>query len=102
MVFRITEYAEELLDFTDRLTGWPESVLTMQRNWIGQSIGCEIDFPLEGAQTKIKVFTTRQDTLFGATFMSLAPEHPLVASLTTAEKKLMLTRLLKRFRRKTR
>jgi leucyl-tRNA synthetase len=94
--FRITEYAEELLDFTDRLTGWPESVLTMQRNWIGQSIGCEIDFPLEGAQTKIKVFTTRQDTLFGATFMSLAPEHPLVASLTTAEKKIDVDAFIKK------
>ena len=81
--FRITEYAEELLEWTDRLTGWPESVLTMQRNWIGKSIGCEIDFSIVDSAEKIKVFTTRQDTLCGATFMSLAPEHPMVASLVS-------------------
>lgn len=81
--FKITEYAEELLDFTNKLPGWPESVLTMQRNWIGRSIGCEIEFPLENTLEKIKVFTTRQDTLYGATFMSLAPEHPKALELTT-------------------
>ena len=80
--FRITAYAEELLDWTDRLPGWPESVLTMQRNWIGRSHGCEIDFAVAGSTERIRVFTTRPDTLFGATFMSLAPEHPLVRSLT--------------------
>ncbi len=81
--FRITDYAEELLEYLDRLPGWPERVLTMQRNWIGKSIGCEIDFQLvdvEGVD-KITVFTTRADTLFGATFMSIAPEHPLVEKL---------------------
>jgi leucyl-tRNA synthetase len=83
--FRITEYAEELLDYTEKLPGWPERVLTMQRNWIGKSYGCEIDFPLEGRQTAIKVFTTRQDTLYGATFMSLAPEHPMAVELATDE-----------------
>ncbi len=83
--FRITDYAEELLDYTGKLPGWPERVLTMQRNWIGRSTGCEIDFPLEGHLAKIKVFTTRQDTLFGATFMSLAPEHPMALELTTPE-----------------
>ena len=82
--FRITDYAEELLDWTNRLPGWPERVLTMQRNWIGKSYGCEIDFPLENGGA-IKVFTTRQDTLYGATFMSLAPEHPQAVQLTTAE-----------------
>ena len=82
--FRITDYAEELLDCTNRLPGWPERVLTMQRNWIGKSFGCEIEFPLENSGS-IKVFTTRQDTLFGATFMSLAPEHPQALQLTTAE-----------------
>lgn len=82
--FRITDYAEELLDWTNRLPGWPERVLTMQRNWIGKSFGCEIDFPLESGGS-ITVFTTRQDTLFGATFMSLAPEHPQALQLTTAE-----------------
>lgn len=85
--FRITDYAEELLDYTNKLPGWPERVLTMQRNWIGKSYGCEIDFPLEGHLAKIKVFTTRQDTLFGATFMSLAPEHPMALELTTPEQR---------------
>ncbi len=81
--FRITDYAEELLEYTYRLPGWPERVLTMQRNWIGKSLGCEIDFPLEGRDAAIRVYTTRQDTLYGATFMSLAPEHPLALELTT-------------------
>jgi leucyl-tRNA synthetase len=85
--FRITQYAQELLDDTYKLTGWPERVLTMQRNWIGRSVGCEIEFPLENGMTKITVFTTRQDTLFGATFMSLAAEHPMAQQLTTPEQK---------------
>lgn len=84
--FKITDYAEELLDFTDKLPGWPERVLVMQRNWIGKSFGCEIDFQLENGGA-IKVFTTRQDTLFGATFMSLAPEHPMALSLTTPDRR---------------
>jgi leucyl-tRNA synthetase len=84
--FRITAYAEELLDWTNRLPGWPESVLTMQRNWIGKSTGCEIDFAVEGKDETIRVFTTRPDTLFGATFMSLAPEHPLALAITTSER----------------
>lgn len=83
--FRITKYAEELLDFTEKLPGWPERVLVMQRNWIGKSYGCEIDFPVEGHNKAVKVFTTRQDTLYGATFMSLAPEHPLAPELTTED-----------------
>ncbi|RLA99308.1 MAG: leucine--tRNA ligase, partial [Deltaproteobacteria bacterium] len=73
--------AEELLEYCDKLPGWPERVLTMQRNWIGKSEGAEIDFDVEGSNKKIRVFTTRQDTLFGATFMSLAPEHPMVKEL---------------------
>ena len=84
---RITDYAEELLEWTHKLPGWPERVLVMQRNWIGKSFGCEINFPLEGSTSAVKVFTTRQDTVFGATFMSLAPEHPLARELTTAERK---------------
>jgi leucyl-tRNA synthetase len=80
--FKITHYAEELLEWCDKLPGWPERVLTMQRNWIGRSIGAEIHFPLENSKEVIKVFTTRQDTIFGATFMSLAPEHPLALSLS--------------------
>jgi leucyl-tRNA synthetase len=79
---RITAYADELLDCLTTLgKGWPERVLTMQRNWIGKSHGMEIDFPIEDRDESITVFTTRQDTLYGATFMSLAPEHPLVESL---------------------
>ncbi len=85
--FKITDYAEELLDFTNKLPGWPERVLIMQRNWIGKSIGCEIDFPLEGNGEPIRVFSTRQDTLFGATFMSLAPEHPRALELTTPDRR---------------
>jgi leucyl-tRNA synthetase len=79
--FRITAYAEELLADLDRLDGWPERVRTMQRNWIGRSEGAEIRFPLEHGGGEIAVFTTRPDTLFGVSFVSLAAEHPLVASL---------------------
>ena len=80
--FKITDYAEELLDYCDKLTGWPERVIAMQKNWIGKSEGAAIDFPLEGRDQKITVFTTRPDTLFGATFMSLAPENPLALELS--------------------
>ncbi|MGC8659329.1 MAG: leucine--tRNA ligase [Desulfomonilaceae bacterium] len=80
--FRITQYADELLDWCDRLTGWPERVLTMQRNWIGRSEGAKILFKRENSDQSIEVFTTRPDTLYGATFMSLAPEHPLCLSLS--------------------
>ena len=79
--FRITRYAEDLLAYCDQLPGWPEKVTTMQKNWIGRSAGAEIRFPLEGGQGVIPVFTTRQDTVCGATFMCLAPEHPLVPQL---------------------
>jgi leucyl-tRNA synthetase len=80
--FKITQYAEELLQCLDTLPGWPERVLTMQRNWIGKSYGARITFALENRSESIEVFTTRADTLMGATFISLAPEHPLVAALT--------------------
>lgn len=80
--FRITAYAEELLSETDRLRGWPEKVVTMQRNWIGKSEGAEIRFPLEASDKSIDVFTTRPDTVFGVSFMSLAPDHPLASELT--------------------
>jgi len=79
--FRITAYAEELLEECKRMEGWPERVLTMQENWIGRSEGGMIHFPLLDRDGSIEVFTTRQDTLFGATFMSLAPEHPLALEL---------------------
>ncbi|MDI6892368.1 MAG: leucine--tRNA ligase [Actinomycetota bacterium] len=75
--FRITEYAQSLLDDLEALIGWPERVKVMQQNWIGRSEGAMVDFALEDGKT-IKVFTTRPDTLFGATFFLLAPEHPLV------------------------
>ncbi len=84
---KITEYAEELLQDTYRLSGWPEKVLVMQRNWIGKSTGAEVDFPVKDSDKKIKIFTTRPDTLYGVTFMSLAPEHPLAAELTSPERR---------------
>jgi leucyl-tRNA synthetase len=74
--FRITDYAEELLRKLDELPGWPDSVKTMQRNWIGRSEGLEIHFAVEGAEDLV-VYTTRPDTLMGVTFISVAPEHPL-------------------------
>jgi leucyl-tRNA synthetase len=84
--FRITKYADELLDFSE--VDYPEPIRLMQTNWIGRSEGAEIDFPVEGDGVEpIRVFTTRPDTLFGATFMVLAPEHPAVARLTTDERR---------------
>jgi leucyl-tRNA synthetase len=96
---RITAYAQELLDGLDKLDGWPEKVRTMQRNWIGRSEGTEVDFFLEeqgasqqgskGAeQQRIRVFTTRVDTIFGATSVQLAPEHPLVTAFCAADSEL--------------
>jgi leucyl-tRNA synthetase len=78
---KITHYADELLQGLDTLTKWPEKVLTMQRNWIGRSEGARVRFPLSGAAGEIEVFTTRIDTIYGATFVLLAPEHPMVESL---------------------
>jgi leucyl-tRNA synthetase len=79
--FKITDYADRLLTDINRLENWPERVKTMQKNWIGKSEGAEVQFAVEGSQEKITVFTTRPDTLFGATYMVLAPEHPLILSL---------------------
>ncbi len=79
--FRITDYADELLEFTDKLPGWPDKVLISQKNWIGKSHGAAVRFPLVGRDGEVEVFTTRPDTLYGVTFMSLAAEHPLVAEL---------------------
>ena len=85
---KITEYADALLEDLDQLQGWPERVRTMQANWIGRSIGAEIDFQVEGHNdATITVFTTRADTLFGVSYVVLAPEHPLVDALTTADQK---------------
>ncbi len=82
-MLRITAFAERLLDGLDALD-WPESIKLLQRNWIGRSEGAFVDFGLEGSGEKVAVYTTRPDTLFGATYMVLAPEHPLVARITTA------------------
>lgn len=82
---RITAYADQLLDGIDRLTEWPEKVLTMQRNWIGRSEGARVQFRLTGdVAVPIEVFTTRLDTIYGATFLLLAPEHPLVDEIATS------------------
>jgi len=79
---RITQYAERLLADMQQLSGWPESVLTMQRNWIGRSEGCEVMFHLAASDREMPIFTTRPDTLWGVTFFLLAPEHPLVDEVT--------------------
>jgi len=83
-MLRITAYADRLLADLDRLE-WPEPIKLMQRNWIGRSEGARIDFPVEGHDERITVFTTRPDTLFGATYMVLAPEHPLVDAIVPAQ-----------------
>ncbi|HAK89794.1 MAG: leucine--tRNA ligase [Nitrospirae bacterium GWB2_47_37] len=79
--FKITDYVEELLQGCDELTGWPERVVAMQRNWIGRSEGVEVDFPLETGDEKLRIYTTRPDTIFGVTYMCLAPGHPLTERL---------------------
>lgn len=99
-MIRITKYAQRLLEdlaFVD----WPSSTKEMQKNWIGRSEGAEIDFPIKGLDKKIKVFTTRPDTLFGATYLVLAPEHPLVESLTTPEQKIYVEKYIENTSKKT-
>jgi leucyl-tRNA synthetase len=99
--FKITAYADELLEWCDRLTGWPEEVITMQKNWIGKSYGAEITFPFEKGERPMTVFTTRPDTLYGATFMSLAPEHPLALELSRGtEQELQVRDFIERMRRR--
>jgi leucyl-tRNA synthetase len=85
-MLRITEYAERLLADLETVD-WSESIKEMQRNWIGKSAGAEVDFPVADHDATIRVFTTRPDTLFGATYMVLAPEHPLVDAITTSEQR---------------
>jgi leucyl-tRNA synthetase len=85
--FKITEYAEQLLTDLEQLSGWPERVLTMQANWIGKSIGANLEFPIVGISDKIAVFTTRPDTVYGVSYVVLAPEHPLTAQVTTSDQK---------------
>lgn len=84
---KITDYAEELLADLDKLTGWPERVRTMQANWIGKSVGAYLEFPIVGREERIGVFTTRPDTVYGVTYVVLAPEHPLTLEVTTAAQK---------------
>ncbi len=84
--FNIKKYADELLDGLDKID-WPEKTKTMQRNWIGRSTGTELDFDIEGFDEKISVFTTRPDTLFGVTYVVVAPEHEIVNKITTEEQK---------------
>lgn len=85
-VLKITAYAERLLQDLDDLD-WPESLKDMQRNWIGKSVGAEIDFQIDGFDEKLRVYTTRPDTIFGATYMVIAPEHELVSKITTEDQK---------------
>jgi leucyl-tRNA synthetase len=83
--FKITDYAEQLLTDLDQLKGWPEKVRLMQANWIGKSIGADLEFPIVGSTEKITVFTTRPDTVYGVSYVVLAPEHPLTAKVTTSD-----------------
>ena len=101
--FRITQYADELLDFSG-LIDWPEKILTMQRNWIGRSEGVEIAFDISHCdleEKQLRTFTTRIDTIYGVTFMVLAPEHPLVESLTTPEQRSAVQTYIEEARRQT-
>jgi leucyl-tRNA synthetase len=83
---KITDYAEQLLNDLDKLPGWPERVKIMQANWIGKSVGAYLEFPIVGMDEKIGVFTTRPDTVYGVTYVVLAPEHPLTPRVTAPDK----------------
>jgi leucyl-tRNA synthetase len=96
--FRITAFAQELLDGLDGLAEWPERITTMQRNWIGKSVGAEVDFAVPGRRP-IKVFTTRVDTIFGCTYVVLAPEHPLVEEVTLPERRAEVRAFVERVRK---
>ena len=98
--FKITDYADELLDATDELD-WTESVKLAQKNWIGKSVGAEIDFKIENSDEKITVFTTRPDTIFGATFLVLAPEHELVSQLASEDQRAKVENYLAEVSKKT-
>jgi leucyl-tRNA synthetase len=101
--FRVTDYAERLLAGLDHLTEWPERVKTMQRNWIGRSEGAEVFFRVEALAEPIAVFTTRPDTLFGATFLALAPEHPAVAELAArSDRRAAIEGFVEKVRRESR
>ncbi|TMD74734.1 MAG: leucine--tRNA ligase, partial [Chloroflexi bacterium] len=100
--FKITDYAQRLLDDLDTLEHWPQKVRVMQTNWIGRSEGSEVDVPVVGlANESVRIYTTRPDTLFGATFMVLAPEHPLVPRITTPEHRAQVEAYTERARKET-
>jgi leucyl-tRNA synthetase len=100
--FKITDYAQRLLDDLALLDKWPAKVRVMQTNWIGRSEGAEVDFPIAGHEGEsVRIYTTRPDTLFGATFMVLAPEHPLVDRITTDEHRGEVTAYVARARKET-
>ncbi len=84
---KITDYAEQLLTDLDKLSGWPDRVKLMQENWIGKSVGAYLEFPIKDSDEKIAVFTTRPDTVYGVTYVVLAPEHPLTPKVTVAQQK---------------
>ena len=99
---KITDYAERLLDDLSLLDKWPHKVRVMQTNWIGRSVGAEVDFAVDGmAGEFIRIYTTRPDTLFGATFMVVAPEHPLVERLTTDEHRVRVREYIEKARKET-
>ena len=99
-MLKITEYAQQLIDDLD-LLDWPDNIKEMQRNWIGRSEGASVTFAIDQSEEKIDVFTTRVDTLFGATYMVLAPEHDLVQSITTEDKKSEVQSYIERSARKS-
>ena len=99
-MLKITEYADRLLEGLEDLD-WPESIKTMQRNWIGRSEGANVTFRLADHEESIEVFTTRPDTLFGATYMVLAPEHPLVDTITTGDQRKQVAAYVERARLKS-
>ncbi|MEH1785181.1 MAG: leucine--tRNA ligase [Nostoc sp.] len=93
--FKITDYAEELLNDLHKLTGWPERVKSMQANWIGKSTGAYLEFPIIGIDEKIAVYTTRPDTVYGVSYLVLAPEHPLTKRVTTKEQQTAVEAFIK-------
>ncbi|MEG5047715.1 leucine--tRNA ligase [Microcoleus sp. B4-C1] len=92
---KITDYAEQLLNDLDKLPDWPERVKLMQANWIGKSVGAYLEFPIVGMDEKIAVFTTRPDTVYGVSYVVLAPEHPLTQRVTTADRKAAVETFIK-------
>ncbi|WP_100900716.1 leucine--tRNA ligase [Nostoc flagelliforme] len=93
--FKITDYAEELLNDLHKLTGWPDRVKLMQANWIGKSTGAYLEFPIVGIDEKIAVYTTRPDTVYGVSYLVLAPEHPLTKRVTTKEQQAAVEAFIK-------